>query len=228
MNKTLNIAHRGFTKEFPDNTMEAFYAAIKLGIDGIECDVHETADHHFVIFHDDKLEGRTITEFSLQEIRNVKIAGHYQIPTLEETLDMCHNHIRVMLELKLVNSIDLFVEIVNAGMKPGELFITSFYPNLVSAIADFAPQIQRGFLTGFAIGDPLKIMELARAKIMLPRFPYTDAELVNTLHTHNYSIMVWDCNSKQDLHTAIDWNVEGIITDNPDVLKAELVKNTQV
>ena len=64
MNKTLNIAHRGFTKEFPDNTMEAFYAAIKLGIDGIECDVHETADHHFVIFHDDKLEGRTITEFS--------------------------------------------------------------------------------------------------------------------------------------------------------------------
>ena len=31
MYKTLNIAHRGFTKEFPDNTLEAFYAAIKLG-----------------------------------------------------------------------------------------------------------------------------------------------------------------------------------------------------
>jgi len=44
MYKTLNIAHRGFTKGLPDNTLEAFYAAIKPGIDGIECDVHETAD----------------------------------------------------------------------------------------------------------------------------------------------------------------------------------------
>ena len=141
---------------------------------------------------------------------------------------MCHNHIRVMLELKLVNSLDFFVEIVNAGMKPGELYITSFYPNLVSAIADFAPQIQRGFLTGFAIGQPLKILELTRAKIMLPRFAYANAELVNTLHSHNYSIMVWDCNGQPNLRTALNWGVEGIITDNPDVLKAELVKNTQV
>ena len=222
MNKTLNIAHRGFTKEFPDNTMEAFYAAIKLGIDGIECDVHETADNHFVIFHDDQLACRKISEFSLPEIRKVKIASHYQIPTLEETLDMCHNHIRVMLELKSVQSLDLFLEIVNASMKPMELFITSFYPNLVSAIAEFAPQIQRGMLTGFTIEDPLKIMESTHARIMLPRFPYANTELVNTLHAHNYSIMVWDCNSLSELHTALGWGVEGIITDNPDVLKLEM------
>lgn len=219
MYKTLNIAHRGFTKEFPDNTLEAFFAAIKLGIDGIECDVHETADHHFVIFHDDKLAGKTIMEFSLPEIRKVKIAGHYQIPTLEETLDMCHNHIRVMLELKLVQSLDLFLEIVNAGMKPAELFITSFYPNLVNTLADFAPQIQRGMLTGYAIEDPLTIMESTRARIMLPRFPYANIELINTLHAHNYAVMVWDCNRQTDLHTALSWGVEGIITDSPDILK---------
>ena len=222
MYKTLNIAHRGFTKEFPDNTLEAFYAAIKLGIDGIECDVHETADHHFVIFHDDELAGRAIGKLSLQEIRKVKLAEHYQIPTLEETLNLCHNRIRVMLELKLVLSLDLFLEIVNAMMKPGELFITSFYPNLVNELADFAPQIQRGILTGFSVEDPLKVMDSTRAKIMLPRFPYANAELVNTLHTHSYSIMVWDCNSKQELHTALEWGVEGIITDSPDVLALEL------
>ena len=225
MQNTLNIAHRGFTKESPDNTLESFYAAIKLGIDGIECDVHETADHHFVIFHDDELAGKAINKLFLQEIRKVKLAEHYQIPTLEETLNLCHNRIKLMLELKVVDSLDLFLEIVNAGMKPGELFITSFYPNLVNELADFAPQIQRGILIGFGITNPLKIMESTRAKIMLPRFPHVTTGLVNTLRTHNYSIMVWDCKSGQDLHTALEWGVEGIITDAPDVLAMELAKS---
>jgi glycerophosphoryl diester phosphodiesterase len=222
MYKTLNIAHRGFTKEFPDNTLESFYAATKLGIDGVECDVHETADHHFVIIHDSELTGRTITELTLQEIRKVKLAEHYQIPTLEETLDLCHNRIKLMLELKLVNSLDLFLEIVNAGMKPGELFITSFHPNLVNNLADFAPQLRRGILTGTAIEDPLAVMASTKAKIMLPRFSYVSAELVNTLHSHDFSVMVWECNSIPDLRTALDWEVEGIITDSPDILALEM------
>ena len=228
MYKTLNIAHRGFTKESPDNTLESFYAAIHLGIDGIECDVHETADHHFVIFHDDELAGRIIGELPLPEIRKVRINEHYQIPTLEETLELCHNRIKVMLELKLVNSFDLFLEIVNAGMKPGELFITSFHPNLVNKLTDFAPQIPRGILTGFAIDDPLALMALTRARIMLPRFSYVSAELVKTLHTHDFSVMVWDCNSIPDLRKALDWGVEGIITDSPDVLALEMANRKRV
>ncbi|MDD5288904.1 MAG: glycerophosphodiester phosphodiesterase [Dehalococcoidales bacterium] len=224
MQKTLNIAHRGFTKEFPDNTLEAFYAAIRLGVDGIECDVHETADHHFVIFHDSELGGRIITEMSLQEIRNVKISEHYHIPMLEETLDMCHNHIRVMLELKLVHSLDLFLEIVNAKMKTSELFLTSFYPHLINDLADFAPHIPRGILTGFATNDPLKIIELTRARIMLPQFPFANADLINILHSHGVSTILWDCNSAQDFRTAIKWGVDGIITDSPDILTQELSK----
>jgi glycerophosphoryl diester phosphodiesterase len=224
MNKILNIAHRGFTKEFPDNTLEAFYAAIKLGTDGIECDVHETADHHFVIFHDIELAGKTIGELTLQEIRNVKIAEHYQIPTLEETVDLCHNHTKIILELKSIQSLDLFLQIVNVIMKPTELFIISFHTNLINNLAAFAPQLQRGILTGYEIEDPLKIMDLTKAKILLPRFPYINAKLVNTAHIHHFSIIVWDCNNGQDLDTALGLEVDGIITDSPDILSLKLKK----
>ena len=146
MSETLNIAHRGFTRDSPDNTLESFYAAIKLGADGIECDVRETADHHFVIFHDDQLAGKAINKLSLAEIRKIKIAKDYQIPSLEETLNLCHKRIKLMLELKQVDSLDLFLEIVNAVMKPEELFITSFNNKLVKELADFAPHVQRGIL----------------------------------------------------------------------------------
>jgi glycerophosphoryl diester phosphodiesterase len=222
MTKTLNIAHRGYTKDSPDNTLESFYAAIKLGADGIECDVHETADHRFVIVHDDEVDGKAVGKSSLKEIRRIKLAGQYQIPTLEETLSLCHDHIKLMLELKMVNSLDLFLEIVNAVMKPEELFITSFYPNLVRELADFAPQIQRGILIEDLIDEPLKIMEVTRARIMLPRVFYADTALVNTLHAHNFTIMVWDCNNIRELRAALDCGVEGIITDSPASLALEL------
>ena len=226
MPETLNIAHRGFTKDSPDNTLESFYAAIKPGIEGIECDVHETGDHHFVIFHDNELAGRSLSSYSLAELRKVKLVERYQIPTLEETLDLCHKRIKLMLELKQINSLDLLLEIVNAGMQPEELFITSFNPILVKELADFATRIRRGILTGTAIENPVQIMDAAKAGIMLPRFSDVSGELVNTLHAHNFAIMVWDCNSLQNLRTALDWGVEGIITDSPDSLALEL-KNRQ-
>jgi glycerophosphoryl diester phosphodiesterase len=224
MNKILNIAHRGFTKEFPENTLEAFYAAIKLGIDGIECDVHETADQNFVIFHDDMLAGRNISELRLPEIHKIKIAEHYQIPTLEETLDLCHNHIQVMLELKAVYSLDLFIDILKAKMRPTELFITSFYPDIINRLANFAPQIRRGILTGYEVNDPFKIMDLSRVKIILPRFPFVNAGLVENVHARRLSIIIWDCNHARDLQTAVEWGVDGIITDSPETLKDILSK----
>ena len=222
MPETLNIAHRGFTKDSPDNTLESFYAAIKLGADGIECDVHETDDHHFVIFHDDQLAGKAVNTLSLAEIRKIKIAKDYQIPTLEETLNLCHKHIKLMLELKQVNSLDLFLEIVNAGMQTDELFITSFNTNLIKELADFAPLIQRGILLNSVIADPLKIMDATRARIMLPRFSYTTLDLVKILHSRTFSILVWDCNNIRNMRAALDWGVEGIITDSSANLALEL------
>jgi glycerophosphoryl diester phosphodiesterase len=228
MYKTLNIAHRGFTKESPDNTLEAFYGAIKLKLDGVECDVQETADHRFVIFHDNELAGRNINDMPLAEIRKVKIHEHYQIPALEETLNLCHNHIKLMLELKQVESLDLFMEIINSHMNPFELFITSFNANLVRELADFAPKIPRGILTDSVNTDPLKLLETTKAKIMLPRFAYADTELVKTLHSKNYSVIVWDCNNILDLRMALDREADGIITDSAAVLALEMANRKRL
>jgi glycerophosphoryl diester phosphodiesterase len=226
--KTLNIAHRGFTKEAPDNTLEAFYAAIKLGIDGIECDVQETADHRFVIYHDNEINGKNINDLSSREIRKIVIAEHYEIPTLEDALNICHNHIRLMLELKQVQSLDLLMEIINAGMKPAELFMTSFSGTLVRELADFAPKIQRGILVNAAVEDPLKLTKEAKARIVLPRFACAGEELISTLHEHDCFVMVWDCNNIRNMRQALDWGVDGIITDSSAALALEMANRKRL
>jgi glycerophosphoryl diester phosphodiesterase len=73
----LVIAHRGASREFPENTLPAFERAIELGADFVEFDVHDDLQ----VTHDPPKRGTAY-------------------PTLAEVLDLCHDRIGVMVELK--------------------------------------------------------------------------------------------------------------------------------
>ena len=48
----LLIAHRGDTKNFPENTIAAFKSAFKKGADGVELDVHLDRSGNIIVVHD--------------------------------------------------------------------------------------------------------------------------------------------------------------------------------
>lgn len=54
------VAHRGASVEEPEHTLAAYTRAYSHGVDGIECDVRLTADHHLVCVHDRRAD-RTST-----------------------------------------------------------------------------------------------------------------------------------------------------------------------
>ena len=56
MERVLKIAHRGGAGLWPENTMEAFERAIAAGADGIELDVHLSADGVLAVHHDESLK----------------------------------------------------------------------------------------------------------------------------------------------------------------------------
>ena len=45
-------AHRGASGYRPENTLEAFELAIRQGADGIELDVHTSADGELIVMHE--------------------------------------------------------------------------------------------------------------------------------------------------------------------------------
>jgi len=73
MNTALLIAHRGNTKNFPENTFEAFKSAFDLGADGIECDVHLDDKQNVIIVHNYTFD-RTQTYLTLEEL--IKTFSH--------------------------------------------------------------------------------------------------------------------------------------------------------
>ncbi len=105
--KPVVTAHRGFSGQYPENTLLAFTKALERGVDIIEFDVRETSDGALVVIHDSRLDrttdgGGPVNQHRLSELKRLNAAywrGPHDtgtrtavpaceagIPTLEETL----------------------------------------------------------------------------------------------------------------------------------------------
>lgn len=96
---TTVFAHRGSKGNRPENTMAAFIEAVRVGVDGIELDVHRTKDGALVVIHDETLDRTTnghglVREQTLAEIQGLDAGSWFhpsyfreRVSTLEEVLD---------------------------------------------------------------------------------------------------------------------------------------------
>jgi glycerophosphoryl diester phosphodiesterase len=91
----LLYAHRGASRERPENTIEAFRLAIELGADAIETDAHMTRDGRIVLSHDPSgmrmaSVEKAIRDATLEEIRTWDVGRARgvaaRMPTLDEAL----------------------------------------------------------------------------------------------------------------------------------------------
>jgi glycerophosphoryl diester phosphodiesterase len=99
------IAHRGFSSDYPENTLLAFEKALEARADGIETDLQLSRDEAIILFHDDGLKRITGTkgrpqERTLTELKTLDAGRGERIPTLDELLQLCHAKATLILEIK--------------------------------------------------------------------------------------------------------------------------------
>lgn len=153
------IAHRGLSSIAPENTLASFELAGKeQRFFGIECDIHETKDHQFVVMHDHNLlrmvnVDLNIKDLTLEEIRKYKISSGHGIknypneiiPTFEEYLELCVYYDKVaVIEVKEVHELTSLTNVINmienhAGLK---VVIISFNINYLKYIRALSETIE--------------------------------------------------------------------------------------
>lgn len=112
--KNIYVAgHRGWPDRYPENTMEGFRAALELGVDQIEFDVHVTKDDELVIIHDPNVERTTdgtgqVGEKTLAELKaldaGIRKGEQFRgcrIPTLVEFMELVKDHPTLTLDVEL-------------------------------------------------------------------------------------------------------------------------------
>lgn len=180
----LNIAHRGARAYAPENTLQAFDLALKMGADMIELDVHLTADGHVVVHHDDDVLRCTdaaqqfprrasyfISDFSLAELRELDagswfgdVAGTIRIPTLDEVLAIAEaDSTFVNIELKMIprmyrELVPRVIECVNRARASHLVLLTSFDHRALLDVRARSEQIATGVLSSERLAAPVEYL----------------------------------------------------------------------
>ena len=81
----IGFAHRGARAHAPENTIEAFALALRLGATGLESDVWLTADGEAVLDHDGVVRG--LRRRRMATVDRADLPEH--IPTLAELFEVC-------------------------------------------------------------------------------------------------------------------------------------------
>lgn len=218
------VAHRGYWKTHPENSLSAFRAAEWAGCDWVECDVHAAADGSPVVIHDCTLDRTTsgtgcVADKLCSELSHLllKFNGHVTgepVPTLQRLLAALKPTTGVLIELKppgeprLVRNV---LEQLRAQRR--QWVLQSFDPSNVLEVCTR----DRGAAAALLVEDA---RTLSRAMDECWRGVHADHTLLNrgvveTLRAKGRTVGAWTVNTPQDLRRIIDLGVDWLITDEP-------------
>ncbi|WP_238917202.1 glycerophosphodiester phosphodiesterase [Clostridium sp. YIM B02555] len=181
--KILNIAHRGYSGKFDENTMLAFKKAIEYKADGIETDVQLSQDNIPVIIHDETLERTTngigyVKDYTLAELKMFKTKNGEKIPTLKELLELVAKSNLKVLNLELKNSIfsyqgleEKVLEMIEQYNLKEKIIISSFNHLSLVKIRSLDDKIKLGALTDSTLANVPKYLKDIKVQCYHPCFP---------------------------------------------------------
>lgn len=235
------MAHRGGALYAPnlgiENTLTAFCNAWDLGFTYMETDVHATRDGVLMAFHDIDLSRMTgfsgrISQLSFDEVRELSVYGREAIPTMDELLEALPGA-RFNIDIKEPGAITPLVEAIERHRAHARVCVGSFslprlrrfrrlLPTVTTAVSNYgaaALSLRRAKLPGNAkVVFQVPVTHSVRGvtlRIVTPRS-------IQAVHAAGRKIHVWTIDDAEQMHELIDWGVDGIITDRPDVLKGVL------
>lgn len=225
------IAHRGdwtASSERPENSLAAFESALDASL-AIELDVHLTADGSVVVVHDDELERMTgspgrVSELTLAQVQERRLlGGDEQVPTLAETLDLVAGRVPLLVELKTPSNVGPLEDAVALELRdyPGPVAVMAFNPFALDHMADVAPQLARGQLSGSFDGEDLAWYEVFLLRNLLlnwrsePHFVAMEMDVVPSTATTvqdwwGRPLLCWTAEDAEDLRRA-EGQCDGVI-----------------
>ena len=248
--RPLVFAHRGGARLAPENTMHALDNGIALGADGLEFDVQLSADGVAVVIHDqtlDRTTDRTGPVSALTAAELVRVDAGYRfeqdgawpfrgqghgVPTLDDVLAK-HSGVRTIIEMKggqpeLARAVAASIHRANAV---DWTCVGSFYASSIATLRAEFPHIHTSASTSecrwalhrswvrwpWAGNYPYFAFQLPE---MAGRMRVVSPALIQLIHRQGHHVQVWVVNEPADVRRLLDWGVDGIISDRPDLAVA--------
>ncbi len=241
------VAHRGASRDAPENTIPSFTLAWEQGADAIEGDFHLTRDGQIVCIHDRDIKRLTgqrkaIKDCSLEELKALDVGAWFgeafkgtRIPTLSEVFSTMPQGKGMFIEIKCGPEIltRLLEEIRISKVRWEDAVVISFNRKVIHELKVIAPHLKALWISSFrrskdgrfapSIARILKVLKMTRADgLSSSADAMADASFVASLRERGYEYHVWTID---DLNTAkrfMSYGVASITTNVPGYLTRNL------
>jgi len=221
MTAALVIAHRGASALELENSLAAFRAAGRLGADGVELDVHASADGALFVHHDETLDGtHHVAHMPAARVREHRLANGEPIPTLAEALAVC-GPLRVFVEVKSLSPRydEHLFDALDAGPNAPGYAVHSFDHRIVRRLAEQRPTLSCGVLSVSYLVKPLAVLRDTLATTLWQEHSLVDDALVATVHGGGGVVYAWTADDPEAIRRLLVAGVDGVCTNRPDVAR---------
>lgn len=221
------VAHRGASRERPENTLAAFTRAVELGADAAELDVHRTSDGVIVVHHDPVVPGAgAIRDLTAIQMVGLRVRGE-PIPTLAEVFAAVGDRLRIYVELKGVDTVPGSLAVIRdsrarADGREDRSAVHSFDHRLIAQAAQVDESVPRGVLEASYPVDPTTAARPMDARDLWRHRDFVDAALVRAAHAEGRRVVAWTVNDPGLMRRFADWGVDAICTDDVALARATL------
>jgi glycerophosphoryl diester phosphodiesterase len=220
------IGHRGSPRELRENTLASFRRAFEAGADGVELDVHGTADGEVVVHHDPSTNSRpgdkgrvaVIADSALSALRGAATSPDAVMPTLNEVLSAAPERAVVYVEIKARAIEESVISVIRASGK--RCAVHSFDHRIARRVAELAPEIPVGILQTSYPVDPLRALRDAHARDLWQHWELLDRELITRVHEDGGRVVAWTVNDRDLARRLMAWEIDGICTDLPGAMRS--------
>ena len=228
------FAHRGSAGTHPENTMIAFLEAERVGADGIELDVHLSADGEVVIIHDEELNRTTngsgfVKDYQLKQLKKLdashsfsKQVGIQQIPTLTEVLDMVRSN-NMLLNIELKNNVFFYqgieekvIGLVQSYNMQDRVILSSFNHYSLVQCYQIDPTIETAPLYRDCLYKPWVYARAIGAKAIHPNIKAAPDLIITSAMQENIAVRPYTINKEKVMKRLFSINCTSFITDYPE------------
>jgi glycerophosphoryl diester phosphodiesterase len=220
----IGFAHRGARAHAPENTLEAFSLALRLGATGLESDVWLSADGHAVLDHDGLAGGR-LRRRPIGQVPADDLPPH--IPRLARLYATCGSDFELSLDIKDPAAVPEVIAVARDAGAEERLWLCHGDWRLVATWRELSSTmklVDSTRLRHLREGPERRAADLAAAGIDAVNLHHTDwsGGLVALFHRFELDALGWDAQFPRTIGALLDAGIDGVFSDHVDLLMAAI------
>jgi glycerophosphoryl diester phosphodiesterase len=209
-NLPLLLGHRGAraSRSVPENTLASFDLALRHGCDGFEFDVRLAGTDRAIVCHDPKVGRITVSRATRRQL--------VHLPSLDDVLHRYAHRAFLNIELKVKGLETIVLEALREHQPERECVVSSFIPDVVMEVKARSAVVQVGIICEKK--SQLTQWSKLPVEYVIAHESLIGHKLIKEIQAARKRIFAWTVNDKDSMVRLAGWGVDGIVSDDTQLL----------